>query len=132
MMPLKICVVEDNIILADLLCSSLEKSGYVVTEPALSYNTAIKVIENEKPDLLLLDIELSGEKNGIDLAWKLKNDFQLPFAFVTAQNDKSIVAEAQLTEPLAYLLKPIDYDLLNNTIVSCYEVFLKNKQDHCM
>lgn len=126
-MQLKICVVEDNIIVADLLCSVLTKYGYAVTEPAISYYNAIHIIEDEKPDLLLLDIDLNGEKDGIDLAWKLKNEFHLPFAFITAQFEQSIVLKAQQTEPLAYLLKPVDYELLNKTIASGYSSFLNNK-----
>ena len=51
-MQLKICVVEDNIIVADLLCSMLLKYGYAVTEPALSYHMALQIIESEKPDVL--------------------------------------------------------------------------------
>ncbi|HMS97948.1 MAG TPA: response regulator [Saprospiraceae bacterium] len=125
-MPLKICVVEDNIIVADLLCSVLLHFGYSVTEPALSYNMALLIIEKENPDLLLLDIDLSGEKNGIDLAWKLKNELHLPFAFVTAQSDNATFLKAQETDPFAYLLKPVDQELLVNSIESGYQQFFKH------
>ena len=121
MKQLKICVVEDNIIVADLLCSMLKKIGFSVTEPALSYHMALQIIHEEKPDLLLLDIDLSGEKTGIDLAWKIKTDFNLPFAFITAQNDENIKKQAELTRPFAYLRKPVDRDLLLQTIETGYD-----------
>lgn len=122
-MQLKICVVEDNIIVADLLCSMLLNSGYAVTEPALSYHMALQIIESEKPDLLLLDIDLAGEKNGIDLAWKIKEEYQLPFAFVTAQNDDGTIHMAQQTHPFGYFLKPVNQQLLADAIVKGYQHF---------
>lgn len=122
-MQLKICVVEDNIIVADLLCSMLNNCGYAVTEPALSYHMALQIIESEKPDLLLLDIDLAGEKDGIDLAWKIKDEYRLPFAFITAQNDDGTIQKAQLTHPFGYFLKPVNQQLLVEAIEDGYQLF---------
>lgn len=120
-------MVEDNIIVADVLCSLLIKSGYDVTEPAISYYSAIKVIEEEKPDLVLLDVDLSGDKNGIDLAQKVNQDFQLPFAFVTAHDDESLMSKAYQTNPFAYLLKPVENELLLQSIESGYKKFMAER-----
>jgi len=65
---LKIGVVEDEIIIAQNLCSTIKKIGYDVSRPAASFSQAIEMIESEKPDLVLLDIQLKGSKDGIDLA----------------------------------------------------------------
>ena len=66
----KILVVEDEIIIADNICDTLNSLGYEALEPAINYTEAIELIENTKPDIAILDIQLSGQKTGIDLAKK--------------------------------------------------------------
>ncbi len=82
MSKIKIGIVEDEAIIADNLSNTLTQLGYDVAEPATSYAEAITMIETEKPDLLLLDIQLKGKKDGIDLAMKIKEDYHLPFIFL--------------------------------------------------
>ncbi|GAK90001.1 sigma-54-dependent transcriptional regulator [Nonlabens ulvanivorans] len=70
MEKVKIIVVEDEILIADNICDALEDLGYEVLEPAISYSEAVQRIEDEQPDIAILDIQLSGSKSGIDLAKK--------------------------------------------------------------
>ena len=116
MNKLKIGIVEDEVIIAASIAGMLVKIGYEVTEPAGSYAEAIKIIETEKPDLLLIDIQLRGKKDGIDLATKIKEEYHLPFIFLTANADGATVERAKKTSPASYLIKPFTRDDLYTSI----------------
>ncbi len=77
MSKVKILVVEDEIIIADHICDTLEALGYEALEPVINYTEAIESIETEKPDIAILDIQLSGRKTGIDIAEKIRNKYDL-------------------------------------------------------
>lgn len=119
MNKLKIGVVEDEVIIADHLVEILVKLGYEVAEPAGSYGEAIQMIEDEKPDLLLLDIQLKGKKDGIDLGKKIKEDYHLPFIFLTANADSATVERAKNVNPSSYLIKPFTKEDLYTAIEIC-------------
>lgn len=112
----RIQVVEDEIVIADNICNILEKLGYEVLEPVINYSEAVEQLENEKPDLSLLDIQLAGSKDGIDLAWKIKEDFDIPFVFLTSNTDPRTVNRAKDLAPPAYLVKPFNRDDLYTSI----------------
>ncbi len=103
---IKIGIVEDELIIAENILDVLESLGYEVPEPACNFDDAIKMIENEKPDILLLDINLKGAKDGIDLAAIIKEEYNIPFIFLTANADSFTVNRAKVTNPGAYLSKP--------------------------
>lgn len=112
MSKVKILVVEDEILIADDICQTLEDLGYEVMEPVSNYTEALEALENELPDLAMLDIQLDGQKDGIDLAWKIKEDFDIPFIFLTSNADAETIARAKKVAPPAYLIKPFNrYDL---------------------
>lgn len=115
----KIGVVEDEAVIADHICDTLEALGYKVTEPALNYTEAIQMIEDERPDLLLLDIQLAGQKDGIDVAKKVRETYNIPFIFLTANADSATVARAKAVNPPAYLVKPFNKDDLYAAIEIC-------------
>ncbi len=112
----KIQVVEDEIVIADNICSILENLGYDVLEPVINYSEAIIQLEEEQPDLCLLDIQLAGSKDGIDLAWKIKEDYNIPFIFLTSNADPRTVGRAKELAPPAYLVKPFSKDDLYTSI----------------
>jgi len=116
MAKVKILVVEDEIIIADDICDILLELGYDVLEPVINYSEAIEAIEKYKPDLAILDIQLAGSKDGIDLAWKIKEDYELPFIFLTSNADPSTVERAKKVTPPAYLVKPFNKDDLYTSI----------------
>ena len=84
---LKIGVVEDELVIGRTIVNTLNELGYLHCGPAISYTEAIEMLEQDKPDLLLLDIQLSGKKDGIDVAEKLNELYQVPFIFLTANSD---------------------------------------------
>lgn len=122
----KIAVVEDEIIIADNICESLESLGYNVLEPAISFTEGKELIDNEQPDIVILDINLSGKKDGVDLALYIKEIYDLPFIFLTAHADKATVERAKIANPPAYLVKPFTKEELYSSI----EVTLFNYQQN--
>lgn len=116
MSTVKILVVEDEVVIADNICTILERLGYEVLEPAINYSTAIERIEEEQPDIALLDIQLAGSKDGIDLAWRIKEEYDFPFIFLTSNADPRTVERAKDLNPPAYLVKPFSKDDLYTSI----------------
>lgn len=125
MSGLKILVVEDEIVIADNICLILEQLGYNVLEPAINYSEAIETINSENPDLCILDIQLAGSKDGIDLAWKIKEDYNIPFIFLTSNADPRTIERAKKLAPPAYLVKPFNRDDLYTSI----EIALYNSRE---
>ena len=101
----KILIVEDQFIEANNLQIILEKAEYRVCTIARNVPEALLIIEEEKPDLVLLDILLDGELTGIDLAWVLKEK-NIAFIYLSANSNKDILESAKATKPYGFLVKP--------------------------
>ena len=106
----KIGLVEDELVIAMTITSTLKKLNYQVSKPASNYAQAIEMIERDRPDLLLLDINLGGQKDGIDVAAYTRANHHIPIIFLTAHSDTATVQRAKLVKPNAYLLKPFTKD----------------------
>lgn len=119
MQKIKIGIVEDEMIIALGIANTLKELGYEVTEPAGNYTEALHMIVTEKPDLLLIDIQLSGYRDGIDLAASIRADAGIPFIFLTANADQATVKRAKDVHPQAYLVKPFRKDDLYTAIELC-------------
>lgn len=119
MAQIKVGIVEDEMIISEGISVALRQLGYIPTEAAVSYTEALQMIETERPDILLLDIQLSGKKDGIDLAWKVREDYNIPFIFLTANSDSATVERAKKLCPPAYLVKPFNKDELYTSIEIC-------------
>jgi two-component system, response regulator PdtaR len=100
-----ILVVEDERITAKDIKRSLEKVGYHVPATASTGEDAIKFSEKYKPDLVLMDIKLEGEVDGIDAAETITSKFSIPVIYLTSYSDKSTVERAKTTNPSAFILK---------------------------
>lgn len=126
MNKVKIVVVEDEIIIADNIRESLESLGYYVYEPAITFTEGKELIDRVRPDIAILDIHLSGKKDGVDLAIYIKETYGMPFIFLTAHADKTTVERAKIANPPAYLVKPFTKEELYSSI----EIALfKHEQD---
>lgn len=95
---------------------SLVSFGYDVVGIASTGKDALKKVTELKPDLILMDIVLKGEMNGIEAASQIKDDFDIPVIYLTAHPEKSAVDRAKLTTPYGYLIKPVSRTDLKNTI----------------
>lgn len=102
----RILIVEDQGIVATDIEGCLEDSGFEVTAIATSMADAIREVSKSRPDLVLMDIRIQGEADGIDAADRLRRDFGLPIIYLTAHDDQDTLARAKRTEPMAFILKP--------------------------
>ena len=104
-MTTKLLIVEDEFIAANNLQRILEKAGYQVCSIARSVAAALKIIEEEHPDMVLLDIMLQGTLTGIDLAKDLRKK-NIPFVYLSANSNRQVLDAAKATRPFGFLVKP--------------------------
>lgn len=102
----KVLVVEDEAIVAESIRIKLKKMGYSVISMASSADEAIKKTEEYLPDLVLMDIVLQGEMDGIEAAGQIHTRFDIPIVYLTAYSDEKTLLRAKITEPFGYIIKP--------------------------
>ncbi len=112
----KILIVEDESIIAYDLKESLLHLGYQITGMVGSGEEALSSVEKEPPDLVLMDIKLKGQMNGIEAADKTHTLYHIPVVYLTANADKATVERARKTEAYGFIYKPIQSDLLQAVI----------------
>ena len=103
---IQILIVEDELIIAEDVKNSLIKKGFDVLGIAMDYDEAISILKLNKPDLILLDVNLNSVKDGIDLANTINEYYGIPFIFTTSYSDSSTLERAKKTNPINYLVKP--------------------------
>ena len=106
--PKKVLVVEDEIIVAENIKKILENVGYAVVGVVDSGREAIKHTENTRPNLVLMDIKLKGDMDGIEAAGEIHSRFDVPIIYLMAYADEDTLQRAKLTEPFGYILKPFE------------------------
>jgi 1,2-diacylglycerol 3-beta-glucosyltransferase len=111
----RILIVEDEIITAMDLAAELEEMGYLVVDTVGTGYETIRKSELFRPDLILMDIVLSGELDGIEVAKQL-HDLDIPVVYLSAYTDDATVEKAKKTFPYGYLPKPYQIDELYSTI----------------
>lgn len=104
---IKILVVEDEKIIALNVRESLESLGYIVTAIADSGEKAIEKATQLRPDLVLMDIRLKGNIDGIQAAEQIWESLSIPVIYVTGHSDQSTLERAKITAPFGYILKPV-------------------------
>ena len=112
----KIVIVEDEGLIAADLQGRLERIGYRVPGVAASGGEALEVIRAQKPDLVLMDIRLAGELDGIQVADKVRVDFDIPVVYMTAYDDRETLQRAGQTQAFGYIKKPIASASLQGSI----------------
>ena len=112
----RILIVEDEILLAKDLSMSLKNLGYSVTGRVSSSEDAIRKVEESKPDLILMDIKLEGDADGIEAAGEICSRYDIPVVYLTGFAEKDVLDRAKKTEPYGYLSKPVGLLELRSTI----------------
>ncbi|HUP12776.1 MAG TPA: response regulator [Niastella sp.] len=112
----KIMIVEDETIVALDLSMRLQKEGYEVVGIAASSDDAMALFIEQKPDLVLMDINIKGKKDGIETAAALKKIQEVPLIFLSAFSQSEYVNRAKAVNPSAYLVKPFNNDSLHTSI----------------
>ena len=129
MAGIKVVLVEDDWIISKELSYSLADFGFEVLATFDTGEEAVKQIPVLAPDIVLIDIDLSGEMTGIDVGEKLKHQFNIPFIFLTALADPATIDKAKLVDPYAYLVKPVNPDSLYSTIELTLHQALRQKPE---
>lgn len=112
----KVIIVEDDLILNLLYESYLERLGFQ-TEGELVYGkTAIETAKKIDPDLIIMDISLEGEIDGIDAMTEIRKFSDVPVIYITGNSDPYHVERAEKTDFLDYLTKPIEFEDLKKSV----------------
>jgi two-component system cell cycle sensor histidine kinase/response regulator CckA len=117
-----ILVVEDERVVARDIQRSLVDLGYKVPATASSADQAIRLASERCPDLVLMDIRIKGERDGIEAATILRQRFDVPIVYLTAYADEPTVERAKLTQPFGYLMKPVKtYELRSAVEIALFK-----------
>lgn len=117
-----ILIVEDESIVAKDIQHSLKKLGYTVVDICSNGEDAIRVAEELKPDLVLMDIMLKGDMSGIEAASQIREKYNIPIIYLTAYADESTLGKAKVTEPYGYIIKPFkEIDLHTSIEMAIYK-----------
>jgi PAS domain S-box-containing protein len=123
-----IYIVEDSFIVSLHLQKTLENEGYIVSGTTDSGEMALIDITKQQPDLVLMDIMLNGQMDGIQAASIIKEKFGIPVVFITALTDRETIQRAKLVEPYGYLNKPFeDRDIFTVLEMALYKGGVERK-----
>ena len=103
----KILIVDDEVLIARALSMVLKNKGYDVCTIAGTGEDAIKIAEEEKPDIVLMDISLPGEMDGITAGKTIKDRFNIPIIYMSGIYDEKVREEVGNPEPFEFLVKPM-------------------------
>ena len=119
--PARILVVEDESIVAFNLQQRLAQLGYDVPAIAVSGKESLDLVSETRPDLVLMDIHIQGDMDGIEVAEQLRESHPVPVIYLTAYSEDSTLERARKTSPYGYLLKPFSERELHATIQMAFE-----------
>ena len=112
MTQVRVMIVEDEAITAMATGAMLKRLGHQVLAAVGSGQEAINAFRRQRPDLVLMDIRLDGDLDGIETAQAIRRDSNVPVVFVSAYVDEKTRSRADATHPFAFIPKPLDeYDL---------------------
>lgn len=111
-----VVMVEDETIIAMGIQQCLEEFGYIVDEVASSTEEAIFYVDKYKPNIVLMDIQLNGSPDGIEVVDLIQQKYKVPVIYLTSYSDDATLKRAESTKPYGYIIKPIDENQLNITI----------------
>jgi DNA-binding NarL/FixJ family response regulator len=113
-MVTKVLIVEDEPLIANDIEFTIEEAGFSVIGIAHSSVKALDMINNRNPDIVLLDISIKGDKNGIEIGEILQKNHGTPFIYITSYADKNTLELAKATLPYGYIVKPFkDRDIIS-------------------
>ena len=113
----KILIVEDEMILASDVKYQLEELGYNVVGIVNNGKDAIKLTLETDPDVILMDIVIKGDIDGIETAQQINKLYNIPIIYTTAYFDEEILERAKKTEPYGYIIKPYQEGQIHTAIL---------------
>lgn len=128
-MSVKILIVEDEPMISEDLAYILDNEGYQVIGQAYEGSTALDMIHNRQPDIILLDIALDHQMSGLDVAEHINNKYGLPFIFITSFSDKLTLDLAKNLLPQGYIVKPFKKkDILAMLEIVAHRVMIQKQK----
>jgi CheY-like chemotaxis protein len=125
----RIMIVEDEWTVAEEIKMVLQGMDYDVTSMSSSGEEAVGNAEKDKPDLVLMDIVLEGEMDGIAAANEIRSRFNIPIIFLTAYTDDKILERASITGPFGYIVKPfVNEDLKISIEIALYKFRMERER----
>jgi CheY-like chemotaxis protein len=118
----KILIVEDDDVIARVADWRLKNLGYTVCGRAVTGAEAMELVTKENPDLVLMDINIRGEMDGIDTAKMIKDRFTIPVVYLTSHSDGTTLERARATHPDGFIVKPFE----DNDLRVAIRLALKN------
>lgn len=122
MEQIKVLVVEDDPLIGESLKLFLQKMHYEVCSIASNFSEALLILQNESPDIALIDIDLGEEKTGLDFAAIIREEYHMPFIFLTSQNDLATISNVKEVKANGFLSKPFKkedvYAAIEMTVVN--------------
>ncbi len=126
----KILIVEDEFLVAADIKHNLENMGYDVVGIASTGKDAINNAGKLFPDIILMDITLKGDMDGIDAAQQIRVLYDIPIVYLTGFYDDGIIERAKITQPYGYIVKPFTGTGLHSIIeMACYNHKKMQKQE---
>lgn len=126
-MSIRVLIVEDEPIISDDIESTLLANDYDIAGKAYSSTQALDMLINRSPDIVLLDISIKGDKDGIDIAAIIREKYHLPFIFLTSFSDKITLERAIPTMPYGYIVKPFkDRDIITSIELAMFRFASEN------
>jgi two-component system, response regulator PdtaR len=126
-MSIRILIVEDEPIISDDIESTLTANDYDIAGKAYSSTMALDMLINRSPDLVLLDIAIKGDKDGIDVAAIIREKYHIPFIYLTSFSDKITLERAKPTMPYGYIVKPFkDRDIITSIELAMFRFAMEN------
>lgn len=116
MESIKVLIVEDELLIAHNLARILKKLSYTVIDIVSSGEEAIQIAAEKRPGLILMDIVIKGQMNGIEAAQVIQSQYEIPVIYVTAYTDESTVQRAKKTGAYGFIVKPFKKEQLHGTI----------------
>ncbi len=119
--PTFILIVEDEPLIANHIALILNNAGYTILGKVRSAAEAIQVLQSQKPDLILLDVTIKGDTDGVELAHVINEKYHIPFIYLTSHFDESTVNRLKKTQPAGFVLKPFnEKELLTQISIALY------------
>lgn len=112
----RILVAEDELLVAEIIRAKLAGLGYEVPAVVASGEQVVELAREFRPDLVLMDIQLAGEMDGVEAAGQIRTDLGIPVVYLTAYADEATLERAKISGPFGYVLKPFGTADLHSTI----------------
>jgi len=125
-LPIKIMIVEDEPLIAEGIALHLKNSIFSVSAIAYDADEALQILQTKTPDIAILDINLEGGKDGIQIAEYINKACPMPFIYLTSYSDKAIMDRAKATSPSGFIVKPFN----KNTLLASLEIAVSNFSQH--